>query len=211
MTFTWNTVFPGQVVDDAQNNLLGQTVQAHDALLASHSASIALMPYRDTIVLGSAQTSVTFVNIPSTLKEVRVAWTARGDTAAVDANMLLHVNGDSGANLHRYSYQIMVNAGAPAGAGALSTFALLGNFPAATSTAGCFGTGTLILPGWNNPHANWLSGTFTAGYTSAAAVNLQANGNLAYTATVASYTSLQFMAGAGNFIAGSAWYLEGLY
>lgn len=165
--------------------------------------------YKDSVVLGGTQATVTFSNIPTNLRSVRISWTARSDQAANDTNLDMRINNDSTASLHRYEYMIMVNLANPTGSGAINNLAYLGNIPAASSPAGNWGTGELDLKGWNSPHANWLAGEWRSGYYSTNGI--YTNGHMAYTGTTASYTSIVLFCNPGNFIAGSAFYLEGIY
>lgn len=211
-----------QLPDPPDGAALGQnlalaieaTVQAQAALITSLSAQIAaLQPnkpiYRNRITLTSSQPNVTFSNIPTNLRNLRIEYTARADTAAFDTNIDMRINGDSTASAHRYEYMVMVNLANPTGSGATSNLVFLSNIPAASSTAGQFGSGRVNITGWDSAaHLNWLSGEFQAGYYSNNGI--YTNGHFAYSGN-GPYTSIVLFPNPGNFIAGSDFMLEGVY
>jgi len=165
--------------------------------------------YRDSIVTVGTVGSVTFSGIPSTLRLVRIDYTARGDTAAHTVDVYCRINGDAGAN-YNHALLFSVNAGAPsAGNGIAGTSGQVGTCMAASATAGKYGGGRVAFPGWNSPHSACLIGQGDAGAVSAIANSVVVMAQFQYLAA-GPYTSITLMPQAGNFIIGSGFYLEGL-
>jgi hypothetical protein len=160
-------------------------------------------PYRQYVLLGVAASNVTFT-IPSTLRTVRIGWTARSALAAVSSStMLMQVNADTGAN---YSYQTSTG-GAAAVVSNSQNQVVVGTIPAATATANIFAGGSMELFGWDAPHSK-IDGLARNGYhdvgvgSSMTVMTLHYNGSGPYT------TVKFFPASSANFLAGTEFTLE---
>jgi hypothetical protein len=163
--------------------------------------------YNTSQVLGGTASVITFSSIPTNLKKLSLRYTARCDVAAAFQSIAIRINNDSGAN---YNNQILQGSGASATSsvttGATSGF--LGLIPSASAGAGQFGGGHIEIEGWDSPHTSYLSiqsATIMTGTSNATDI-----GGSQYTAA-GPYNRIDFIPQAGNFIAGSAFYLTGEY
>lgn len=170
----------------------------------------ATTPYqaRQTVV-GAAVPSIVLSGIPSTLRKLRLSWTARGDNAAASVGMLLRVNADATAN-YDWEYMQGLQAAAPTAAvTAGATSGSIGALNAAGSPAGVYSGGEVTFVGWDSPHSTYLGYTFLnqAQRITALGHISQAGGGAYFGA--GPYTSLTLLASTGNFIAGSDFQIEG--
>lgn len=159
-------------------------------------------PYRDSSTLGSAASSITISNIPTYLKSVVLRCSLRGDTATAFTNVQIQIGADTSTSNYIYSLTY-TNAGAHNfGTGTTTGYILAAFAPAATSTAGLFGSTVVDFAGWDSPHANCLAATLRGGYTASAANHLYGYGQGAYLGGSA-YTSIKVYPAAGNWVTGS--------
>lgn len=166
-------------------------------------------PYRDTIITTSSVASVTFRSIPSTLKEVRISYTARNDGASHTVGVYARINEDS-SNLYDYEFLLSQNSGAPTAGFAVATNKIyIGECIAASASAGKYGGGQIVIPGWNSPHSTSLHMFGNAGALSQSTDSIIVMAYGAYFGT-GSHTSITLLPAGGNFVAGSGFYLEGL-
>lgn len=163
--------------------------------------------HKDRQILSGSAASVSFT-VPAGLRNLTVTWTARTDAAVATQLAFFTINGDSSA-LYTYTYSQVTNT-TPTGSGNRSqTSAFYGSINGASATAGLAGTGTIFFQ-------NWDSSTFGLGYTftneamgAAAASQIYTTGGGVYLSTSAR-TSITFLPGSGNFIAGTDFQLYGL-
>jgi hypothetical protein len=195
------TVGVGQVIYESDTTFIYRTDDA--------GTSWTKLPFKYTAsqVFGGSAAVATFSGIPTNLKKLSLRFTARCDVASAFQSISIRVNNDSGAN---YNYQVLQGSGATAtsSSAAAATSGFLGLIPAASATAGQFGGGSVEIEGWDSPHANYLgmqSMTIMTGTSTATDV-----GGTQYTAA-GPYTRIDLIPQAGNFIAGSAFYLTGEY
>lgn len=168
--------------------------------------AIEALTYRATQLLAAPAASVTFSAIPTTVRKLVLSWTARSSAAAVAQNLRIRVNNDSGAN-YNYNFTQQRNVTNTAIAGAAQTFWQIGVIPAATATANNFGSGEIVIPGWNAPHANLNQQHRSHMWESAADSWYQGGGGLYFAA--APYNRLDVFCDAGNLVAGSEFLLLG--
>ena len=193
------TVPPGTIIYEADTTL-------HRKLIGS--SWLLLSPYRQTNTLGSTTSTVTFSNIPTTLKHITVMYTVRGDATA-DGTMLLRVNGNSGTNYSWQSFNAFT-IGTGNTSNTLQTGAAIAGIPTGGGT-GIWGIGKIDIVGWDAPHADQLMGVAQGGYI----FNTTGGSNNTYTVFAykgtsgSGYTSLSLTQGTGGFIAGSEFILEG--
>src|SRR5258706_1460702 len=116
-------------------------IQAPGSIGAGAISAEALI---SEVVTAGSQASVTYSSIPATWRDIRVVVRGRGDTAAVNSNLLLQFNGDTGANYHE---QHVLGQAAAAGGGITlaGTSIFLGQLPAATPTANVAGGGPATI------------------------------------------------------------------
>jgi hypothetical protein len=165
-------------------------------------------PWVSSQVLGSTAASVTISNIPTTLKTVRFSCTVRHDNASVYQDLLMRIGGDTGAN-YRWAGNFMQDA-ALGGANAIAqTFGRVGFVCGTTVVAGQYTTAEAVFQGWNSPHANNLTAMVRSGFTGTVGGHMLTwHGALTYHGSNA-YTSLTVLPGAGSFIAGCQFVVEG--
>lgn len=160
------------------------------------------------VVTSSSQASVTFSSIPATWRNLRVIVNGRGDTAASTVNVLLQLNGDTGAN---YDYMY---SQAPAGGSiqaVAATSAIIGNVSGSTAPANvASGTDAVIY--------NYIGTTFQkyiwqqSGVKAANTVaNMFVETGAAWWRLTAAITSVKIFPSAGNFVDGSVVSLYGHY
>jgi hypothetical protein len=191
-----------------QGGFLGveATMAAIDTRLAAIEAAAS---YRDAIVTSGTVASVTFSGIPSTLRAVRIDYTARTDDANHTTNVMCRINADAGAN-YNHALMFTVNGGAPAAGNAIGvTRGQIGACIGASATAGKFGGGHVVFPGWNSPHSACLVGKGFGGAISAIGNSVIVGCALTYL-VAGPYTQITLIPEVGNFVIGSGFYLEGL-
>jgi len=172
------------------------------------SSWLLLSPYRVSNTLSGSTGTVTFSNIPTTLKHIQLQYTVRADASA-NGDLLLRVNGNSGTN---YSWQAWnaFTIGTSNSSNTLQTSVLVGGIPTGGGV-GIWGAGVINLIGWDAPHADQLMGIAQLGYI----FNTTGGSNNTYTVfaykgtSASGYTSVSLIANAGSFLAGSEFILEG--
>lgn len=160
-----------------------------------------------TTTAGSAA-NVTFSSIPGTYTSLEVLYNGRGDTAANDTGVNLQVNADTGTN---YDYQAAFFNNAISTtyeSGSAQTNIDLPHIPAASSTAGWAGTGTVFI-------TNYAGTTFMKQLSANGGYESAGNGNRTMISwgmwkSTSAITSLKFFPGAGNFVNGSSFCLYGI-
>jgi hypothetical protein len=165
--------------------------------------------WRQVNTLSGTAASVSFT-VPSTINHLRIAWTARGDTAATTTAMVLRVNGNSGA-IYSYNQIMNLNSGTSAAGlvGTGQTGANIGNIIGANGNANRYAAGTIDIPGWSSPHATGLQGIAqTSQADPGFGLNQHTTGFLVD--ATGPWTSVTLLPGAGNFTAGSQFIAEGI-
>ena len=164
--------------------------------------------FRSETVLAVNTASIT-LTVPTNARTVKLYVTARSDNASVFIQMQNQIGGDTGAQ-YRQAWSFTQNNGASSGQGGNGqTSSMCGYIPAATSASGIFGAVSMEWAGWSAPHANCLTFRWQGGYCDGATNNLYAHGVGNYAGSN-SYASVKLFPAAGNFLAGSAFYLEAL-
>lgn len=158
------------------------------------------MSYRATQLLASPAANVVFSGIPSTLKKVAVAWTARSSVANLFADFWMLINGSTSAvyntNIHTQA-NATITPGTEVGVGR----AVLGACTAGSSAANNFGSGEVVIPGWDAPHPN-LNWHFHSHLWDSAANSLYSQGGGVFFGS-GPFTSLTFLPALGNLVAGT--------
>jgi hypothetical protein len=194
------------------NPVVGMEIYETDTGLHAHWSGSAWVypPQRlDGRVLTAGAASIT-LSVPAgaSLGVLRVAWTARSDTASAATYMCLRLNGDSGNN---YTFQLnQANANAASTGGnsnGLVGVIEIGTMAGATATAGYLGSGEFTIP-------NASGGTYKTAEGFSNSANSSTNG---YSGTygglwqnTAAVTSITLLPLAGSLVAGSAAYLYGM-
>jgi len=195
------TVGAGQVIYESDTTFIYRTDDG--------GTTWTKLPFKYTAsqVLGASAASVTFSGIPTNLKKLSIRFTARCDVVTTFQSMSIKINNDGGAN---YNSQTLQGSGSTAASSLISasTNGFIGLIPASTAAAGQFAGGQIEIEGWDSPHTNYLSMqsmTILTGTVNAADI-----GGVQYT-QAGPYNRIDFIPQAGNFIAGSAFYLTGEY
>lgn len=157
-------------------------------------------------VLSASAASVTFSSVPTGLRSLIVRWSARSDTAAAFTHFGVRPNGNAAAVYSAEHVQGNAAAVSSAFISGLS-YAFCGHAAAATATAGLFGSGEIVIVGWDSPHSGNLGYSFTAQVMSSGGLTNMGGGVALITGP---YSSLVFVPGGGNFVAGTDIQLEGL-
>jgi hypothetical protein len=173
-------------------------------VLTRYSGSAWIYPfYHDRNTLSGTAASITFSNIPTHLRTIRLLWSARGDAVLSTIAVSLRVNGDSAGSYAAAFTQVTTQVSDIA-----QTSMKIGNTWAASGPASQFASGEVNIVGWDSRAK--LNPTFTYSATdpaSAAAAFYGYGGGLYNTS--GPYTSLTILAGSGNFISGSEFLLHG--
>jgi hypothetical protein len=165
-------------------------------------------PWSASNTLGSTTASVTFSSIPTTLKTMRLTVTARHDNASVYQDLLVRIGGDTGTN-YRFAGNFMQDTTLGGANGVAQTAGRMGFVCGSTPVAGQFTTAEALFQGWNSPHSNNLTAVVRSGFTGTVGGHMLTwNGTFTYHGSNA-YTSLTILPGAGSFITGSQFVLEG--
>lgn len=165
---------------------LSAITNPHTGLLATNTGDGLIYRYtgsawtphslwRASTELASPTASISFT-VPTTLKNLTIRWTARSTTAAVTDVLYLRINNDSTTlnYLHQITQVINATLGSFANPTNTSQF-FIGNIPAASSAAACFGSGRIDIQGWDAPHQTlstvWQSHAYADSNVTAYLVN----------------------------------------
>lgn len=110
----------------------------------------AFFPIRGYVVPATAQSSITFSNIPSTYTHLQLRYTARATDSDTNQFIYIKFNGDTAAN---YSAHRIVGDGSTAATGYNTTdgkIYYVGQVPAASATSGIFGSGIIDILEYTN-------------------------------------------------------------
>jgi hypothetical protein len=158
------------------------------------------MAYRATQLLSGNAANVVFTGIPTTLKKVAVAWTARSTAAAVQVDFWMQVNALSGTsyntNIHT-QINATISSGTEVGVGR----AALGACTGSTASANNFGSGEVVIPGWDIPHPNLNWHFHSHMWDSAANSFYSQGGGVLFNS--GPFNQLTFLAASGNLVAGT--------
>lgn len=159
--------------------------------------------YRDRNTLSGTAASVTFSNIPTHLRTVKLLWCARGDAVLSTVGVGLRVNGDTAASYSTAFTQIttqVTNVG--------QTSMGVGNTWAASGPANQFASGEISIIGWDSRARLNPTFDYTASDPASSAAAFYGYGGGLYN-TGGPFTSLTILVSSGNFIAGSEFLLHG--
>jgi hypothetical protein len=143
-------------------------------------------------VLGAA--SIDFGSIPATYTDLQVVYSARGSAVTADRGAFVQFNADTASN---YTYKFVRGDGASAtSGGTTTTFLYFGNFPAATSTANTFGSGSFYIPNYAGSTAKSVSSNSVSENNGTSAWHTLAVGLWTGTAAI---TAIKLYPESGNF------------
>lgn len=163
--------------------------------------------YRAVQSLAVDTTSLTFSNIPSTLKRVQVTWAARSAGTGTWDSLLMRVNGSTAGYFSTLSNQGGVT---PAYSVEWATaWATVGWIGTTTTAVWNWGAGEIVFPAWNAPGGraalNWLAQShFIDGQTNTIRGHIGGEYGAA-----GPYTSLTFSPNTVGFKAGTEFVLYG--
>jgi len=185
------------------------TLKTDDSFIAVGSISGSNIPYRDRkTVVGASVASITFTSVPSSLRNIKIIWTARGDNATQVQLVWLRINGASGA-VYNVAYIQNTNGSLTGTPAAAASQAVVGLATGSTAPAGDFGAGDITIAGWDSPHAGYLGFQFNSSAMGSAVANfisLVGGGNYV---TAGPYTSITILPQSGLWVAGSDFTLWG--
>jgi len=144
-------------------------------------------------VLGAS--SIDFSAIPATYTDLQIVYSARGTAVTADRGAFLQFNADTASN---YSYLFVRGDGASAtsASSTSTTFIYLGNFPAATSTANTFGSGSFYIPNYAGSTTKSISSDSVSENNGTAGWDTLAAGLWTGTAAI---TAIKLYPESGNF------------
>jgi hypothetical protein len=162
----------------------------------------------DTTLVGSAA-NVDITSISATYAHLLVVVYARGDTAALLANLNLRFNGDATAN---YDFQYL--QGSAAAVAAVEQFAptsmATGLIPAASAGANLFSSHIVFIPNYAGSTNNKLALSIASnktGTTTGSMANYLTGG---FWRSAAAINRITLLPAAGNFVAGTRVTLYGM-
>jgi hypothetical protein len=168
-----------------------------------------MVPLGDVIVPAGGQATIDFQNIDQSFTHLRLEGSLRGDTNALDVIYAIRFNNDSGAN---YSAQFMGATGGTQTPGNAvgGTSAVVGQCPAATSTASTAGILSLVIPNYVGTafHKGALTQMHEWPTLAGGSMPWQARG-ISWASTAA-INRITIFPNAGNFVAGSRATLYGI-
>lgn len=158
--------------------------------------------------LGGTTASVTFSSIPTSYNDLKLVVSARGDTAAVEVQIAIKLNGDSGTNYSTTGFDGNSNTvSSYRGSNATSI-----NFfqDASTATASVFGYTEIYFPNYNSTGSKPFYIADLSENNSALASNqfIDTSANLYRGAS--GITSITLTPASGNFVQYSNFYLYGI-
>lgn len=164
----------------------------------------------DQRTLLSDTATVTFNNIPSTIKHLRVSWRARTTNAGQANEIRMRVNNVSSADYYG-SHTTQVGTGITGFVVTAAAHARVGAIPGAGAQSGLFGAGHVDIPGWNNPTGGAtgrLAWTAQSGFWDTASICYNETSEWLFVPN-GPYTRID-MLNAANFLTGSQFTLEAL-
>ncbi len=160
-----------------------------------------------TVYLASAQSTISFTNIPQTYSHLQIRVLSRDNRAATANSVFYRINGDTGSN---YSYHILAGDGSNTSAGAASstTFTYGMIQTSASTTSNIFTAGIIDILDYSNTNKNTTIRTLQ-GYDSNGSGHIRLNSGLwMNTAAVTSF--LIYADASANFVANSHFALYGI-
>lgn len=158
-----------------------------------------------TVGSGGAS-SIDFTSIPSTYTDLAIVSNTRSGTAAAATDLQFRINGNTSSI---YSFRGLY--GFSGGAGSFSgtnTYGVIGQIPAATSTASTFDSSSLYIP--NYAGSTNKSYSIDNAWESNSTTNWQLNLFAGLFSNTSAITSLSFFPAAGSFVQYSSIYLYGV-
>ena len=159
-------------------------------------------------ILTVDQGEVIFSNIPQIFSSLMVTGIARSTKAATNDNLEFQFNNDSTAT--NYWLQILQGVNASVSASAGNGITLVGQFPAASSTANCAGNFTCIIPEYSNT-TFFKSFNSINSYVASSASNAGFFNFGGQWSNTSSISSIRIKFTTGNILSGSRFRLYGIW
>lgn len=170
----------------------------------------AAMPYRQVQAISSSTASITFSGIPTSLRMLRLTYSAKSDVNGTVTNLFLRVNGLS-TNIYYGQKHETANATVATSNFATQPWAEIGTVPGMSGGVGTtYATGVVDIAGWDGTSTDYDRVTWIARnhcYPTAALSRLSHYGGIA--TTNPPWTSLSLHLFSGSFAAGSHFLLDG--
>ena len=160
-------------------------------------------------IAGGAVASVTFSSIPGTYRNVYLKLQVRGDTAATSTGLYVQFNADTAAN---YDFIVVTVQGTPTlgqSSGIADVRIQIGDAAAANAPSNVFTSGRVDVPNYAGTTAHKATLAQAGLKQSAAAASIYVETGSGWWRSTAAITSIKVFPGAGNFIAGSSFFLYG--
>ena len=165
-------------------------------------------PYRARQTLSAAASQVTFGDIPTNLRSLRLKWRARGD-AAVNLQFIGFRYNALATAVYFWNYTQGINATASAASLTLQTFGMIGFCTGASAGAGVYASGVTDFIDWNETdNAVWNHNSQALG-TGVANFANTVGGGLFGATSVGPWRLLTIFPNSGNFVADSDFQLVG--
>jgi len=211
------TQYTDEMARDALGSALvagsGVTITPNDGAdtitIAASGGGGALTKISETVTSGS-QSSVTFSSIPGTYRDLLVVVTGRSTVSALNADVAIRFNGDTGSN-YDHILQAQNNTGVAGGAAVTQTFGRMGWLVGATGPANLRSSGkitiydyasTTFYKQWSSEEQYLRQGT-TAG-------SVFAGSYVGDWRSTAAITSITVFPDSGNFVDGTVATLYGV-
>jgi hypothetical protein len=160
-------------------------------------------------VLGGTSATITFSSIPQVFNQLMITAIARSAIPATNNNNVqCYFNSD--VTNSNYWYQVVQGLNGTSGASAGNASAIA-QITGSTSTANCPGAFTIMIPNYTGT-TFFKVATCSSGYVAGSTSNSASYAFVQQWSNTANITSIQLSQNGGfNFVAGSAFYLYGIY
>lgn len=194
------------VIDKAVDDLFTESMW--DTYIKDNLNKGVVRPIAEA-TLGSSAASIDITSIAADWSHLFLIVYARGDTAAINANVLARFNADTGAN---YDGQQLYGSGAtPNAAESLgATSALAGQMPANSATANRFGSMGILIPHYANSATHKTLVSMAGLVWGTATGTLRAMLTCGVWRSAAAITQVTLLPSAGNFVTGTRATLYGM-
>jgi len=165
--------------------------------------------YQARQTLSGTQAVITFSGIPSTLRSLKVRWTARCNDAGSQQLLQCKVNNDATGVYYDTFYSAIGAGGMNTNLETTNTNWRIGRAAAAAGGPNDYGVGYIDFVGWDSPHTNHLGAIWRSFVPSGGQVTEDGGGTYN---NVGPYNRLDFIiAGGASFVAGTDFQIEGIY
>lgn len=213
--FEWSGTWRGAALINAiqfkmaSGNITSGTIRVYGIAKASTTiGNVPAVALIESQILGSDTATVTFSSIPQIYRNLEVRYVARSSVAATADNMLMRLNGDSGANYDR-QLGLVSNATFVGQEAIAGTSANVGNISGNSATAGLCGAGKININSYRQTIFNKMIFSENGYEDANASGGIKAMFLAQQWRSTAAITSVALFTAASNFKAGSQFDLYG--